>query len=365
MSIATRRQELYAEFDQVLGLIPLEVMDRFAERWPLLAHRVNERMAGPAREQGLIGPNALGVMFDNHACHASFINSVVRMRSPVCLVEIVVWAYRSYLARGFEAAYFVAELRTWREVITEELGSEGDAAWLLLLYEHLEARHDAWLELAEEAATDDELSGPGKHFLDAILAGDERGATGALVTRIRAASELPRWWESVVTPAMRALGNMWARGEIGISDEHVATAIVRRVLDRSFPRLPARPRRDQLVAVVVTPGERHEIGARLVADALELYGFDTLFTGADTPVADIVALVEHHPVDMLLLSTTVPMNLAAATETVAAVREFEACPRIVVGGQAWDSDPDLWSRSGADSWVGSLGALAEMLAADP
>jgi methanogenic corrinoid protein MtbC1 len=81
-----------------------------------------------------------------------------------------------------------------------------------------------------------------REFTDALLLGDERAAEDVLVEAVDA--RLPEGLvdEAVIAPALRAVGDLWAAGELSVAEEHLATEIALRVvaLQREAYRVAGR-----------------------------------------------------------------------------------------------------------------------------
>ena len=89
----------------------------------------------------------------------------------------------------------------------------------------------------------------------------------------------------VFAPVQAELGRRWAAGDLGIADEHAASAAV----DDLLIRLGATAESPRGPAVVVASAEHdaHALGGRVVASALALEGFRVMFLGASVPAADL------------------------------------------------------------------------------
>jgi methanogenic corrinoid protein MtbC1 len=105
---------------------------------------------------------------------------------------------------------------------------------------------------------------------------------------------------------------------------------------------------------------------RMVADLFEMEGWDTYHLGANLPAAALVAYVAQRQPDLLGLSATMTFHLAGVA---AMVRELRAnqdtrSVRIMVGGHAFNREPDLWRDVGADEHAcdgaGALAAAARL-----
>ena len=72
----------------------------------------------------LIGIGNRQVMKDNHRNHGRFIASMLSSFDPGLLVETILWVFRAYRSRGFEAKYWPVQLEAWLEAIKANLSTE-------------------------------------------------------------------------------------------------------------------------------------------------------------------------------------------------------------------------------------------------
>lgn len=197
-------------------------------------------------------------------------------------------------------------------------------------------------ERAEEAA---------RGYLEALLAGDRRGAF-AVVDRARAAGLGHREvYLEVFQPALREVGRLWQENRITVADEHLATAITQAAMARLYVDLFTVSRGPgPLLVAACADSERHEVGLRMICDLLELEGWDTVFLGAATPVDALVRMVEERRPAVVALSASISPHLARVGEAVRALRERlgDGAPLIAVGGRPFLEDPELAGRLGAD-----------------
>ena len=209
-----------------------------------------------------------------------------------------------------------------------------------------------------------------RRYLDALLVPDARRAWAVVAEALKAGVAPGRIYLDVLAPAMVEIGALWESAHIGVAQEHLATQITQTVLARLAPELEdavatpgggPRP-----VAVVAgTPGERHAIGARMVADFLEASGWDVLLLGADTPPDEIVALTRDRRPDVVALSTSLSFNLLAAGRVFAALRGLEHPPLLVAGGRAYEGRSQRALLNGADLFAADPDALVRALAPAP
>lgn len=353
-TMAGDRENLRVLLERALECVDESAARKYATAWPVLSMRVSDDLSRRPNVSALIGGHPLSVMQSNHECHGAFISAMLVLRAPDCLTDVLVWVYHSYLSRGFDPDYFIEEISAWRSAIRRHIGRGAKVEALLAFYDSLAKAHPCLLKLAGEisATPRGHVDGLAALFLGALLEGDSEQAEG--ITR-QFVEENPKglqlWWTNVVAPAMHAVGDGWADGRLSVAEEHVATAIAQRAMDRVGPTSSRLGLNGKCVLVALPPGERHEMAGRMLRDCLAGAGFGVVFTGADTPAESIVGHVLMERFDAVVLPTTMPYNLIATKDLIAAIRTScgNACPKIIVGGQAYLWDERLFRSVGADS----------------
>lgn len=127
----------------------------------------------------------------------------------------------------------------------------------------------------------DVLHADGAALVAAAIGLDTDGMERAL-DEIFAARRFEAAMEDVVLPAMTSIGAAWARGEIDVAGEHVASALVHRRLAMAFEAAGSGgdgPR----ILVGLPHGARHELAALAFAVAARRGGMDVVYLGADVP----------------------------------------------------------------------------------
>ena len=121
--------------------------------------------------------------------------------------------------------------------------------------------------------------------IERAVALDGPGLDG-LLRRALMTTGLPSFLETVATPLLTRVGNEWHAGRLSPAQEHLASAVVQRVIMTAMQSVVAQPDAPNLV--IATPaGERHELGAIIAAAAAAAEGWRITYLGADLPAADI------------------------------------------------------------------------------
>ncbi len=152
--------------------------------------------------------------------------------------------------------------------------------------------------------------------------------------------------DHVLQPVQEDLGHRWADGELGIADEHAATAAVEELLVKlgatvETPRGPT-------VVVVSAPGDTHSLGLRAVWGALALDGFRSVYLGSSVPATDLAEFLEFHEPLAVALGCSIPAALTGAAEATRAAHRVGV---PVLGGGRALRNVDRATRLGVDAFA--------------
>lgn len=338
---------------QALNAVDLVAYDTYRSHAALLTAHADRAMAERADIGDLLGPCSLDVLYANHAQHIQFLGSHLELKSAPALIDALGWVYRTHVQRGIALRCFPIDLMCWIAAV-ERFLDPSSAAQIVGVYRCLIELHSYLLLLAHAPSADpaiaDELSPYFHEYMAALLKPDTGAAIAVAGRYITDVGRLAIWWEQIIQPSMYEVGNLWARGAITVGQEHLATAITQRVMSVFYPLILELPRQRGTIIVTASPGELHEIGPRILADLIELNGWDVCYTGANTPVGSIVDLVERTQATCLCISTSLASGLPVVAQLIRDVRAAAgaAAPHMLVGGQAYLADSRLWRQVGAD-----------------
>jgi methanogenic corrinoid protein MtbC1 len=195
-------------------------------------------------------------------------------------------------------------------------------------------------EIRQRLAALRDLGAPGavaERFLAAALAGDPAGAARVVREADELGMGLARLFGEVLRPALYAVGDRWARGEVPVGQEKEVSELARDLIAELARRhADPEPRGPTVVAACVA-GERHDLGLRMVAGLLRERGWRVHFLGADVDPRFLLEAVRLRRPAVVLLSATTAARLPDVAAAVAALRAdgtTGAVPVVVGGGQA-------------------------------
>lgn len=131
-------------------------------------------------------------------------------------------------------------------------------------------------------------------------------------------ADLERALETVVLPALVAIGDEWQAGRLDVASEHLASAAVLRRLSLAFQsarQLRAAP----TLLVGLPPRSRHAIGAFAFAVAARRAGLGVVYLGADTPRDSWLRAARELRPAAVVVGVTTDDDAAAAADLVRAL----------------------------------------------
>jgi MerR family transcriptional regulator, light-induced transcriptional regulator len=161
----------------------------------------------------------------------------------------------------------------------------------------------------------------GRAFAKALLDGDELAAELAVRDAIDARMTTAQIDDEIIAPALWLVGRLWARGEISVADEHLATEISLRVLalQREAQRtVQARKGRKALLAA--PEGEQHTVALQMIANLMRDAGYTVLMLGPDVPPGALAECAARHEPTIVCLTATMP---SASDRVMLAIHEIE------------------------------------------
>lgn len=208
-----------------------------------------------------------------------------------------------------------------------------------------------------------EPSNGSEEFRSAVLAAVRELDGSELQTVLeRAAVTLgvPAFLDRVAGPSLHQIGQGWSEGTVSIAQEHLASAVFRRVLGWILQVYEARDGAPRLVAAT-PPRHVHELGALLAAGAAAAEGWDVTYLGPDLPVAELLTTARHVGANAIALSVVYPKVDAGLIIDLEQLRSgLGTQTAVLLGGAAAVEDRERLTALGAQV-VDSLGDLKTAL----
>jgi methanogenic corrinoid protein MtbC1 len=194
--------------------------------------------------------------------------------------------------------------------------------------------------------------GERRRFLSLVLRGETPAANALLDELVARGIEERELLLDLISDTAARLGELWEEDEADFGEVTMAACVLHRLLrDRSASAEKRRGATDSGAAVLVATltGEQHTLGATIVSELFRQAGWKVNNLAGGETKAVCECLSAHH-FNVLALSSAGISDEAAAADQVRRFREASCSPdlKILAGGYAFDADPNLFKRIGAD-----------------
>lgn len=168
------------------------------------------------------------------------------------------------------------------------------------------------------------------------------------------------FFEEVLVPLQREVGERWHRGVLTVAEEHLVTQAARQRVLALLHWAPRRAKRHVVAACL--PKEDHELGLMGAALRFRHDGWRVTFLGARTPVEHLARVVRVVKPDLVALSAVADDGADGLRQTLTSIRDaLPVGTTVVVGGAAADrhagvvTDLGLARATDDAGWAALLG----------
>lgn len=202
-----------------------------------------------------------------------------------------------------------------------------------------------------------------ERLFESLVSGDRPGAR-SLVEQALIAGFTPEWlFAELFWPTYQSIDRLYRGDQLTLLSHHVATRLLRVLVDQTAMRLGMAPRNHRKVLCFCGPTDADELGAQLAVDLLECGGFTVEFAGGGIPGDEILGRVNESSADVLLMFASAPGDLPTVRQIIDQIRAVGALPnlQIAVGAGVFNRAEGLAEEIGADVWASCPTELVELL----
>jgi len=275
--------------------------------------------------------------------------------SPALFAADIAWARSAFEARAVPVEDLRASLDALEHAIEQSVPDSARGA-CARCFDAARKRLDeppARQSPLEAGTPEANLAG---QYLVAVLEGDRRRAIDLVLSAVDDGLDAADAYLKALVTAEQEIGRMWHAGEMSVAEEHFATATTELVLSLLYPRLPRIEPHGKTLIAAGAQGNTHRLPVRVVADFLECDGWRVVDLGVDLPARDIAHAAAAFEADLVCLSVTLSTHLRPVRQVIETIRALPeaAAAKVLVGGQAFDESPEVWTSIGADAMARDL-----------
>jgi methylmalonyl-CoA mutase cobalamin-binding domain/chain len=292
--------------------------------------------------------------------HLLYLAEALDAGAPELFIEYLAWVKSLFESLRFRQDILPITLDCMRQALAENLPEQVRQSALEMLDKGAKSLADVIALPPSFIEPDNTLA---RQFLDLLLQCNRQAASQLILEAVQNGLPVRQVYLQVFQNSQREVGRLWQTNQISVAQEHFCSAATQMVMSQLYPHLFTGERKERRMVMACVGGELHEIGARMVADFLEIEGWDTYFLGANTPPESVINMVNERNADLLGISVTMTFHVSQARELIRKLRqEAGRSTRVMVGGYPFNLSLDLWKQIGADGFAGD--AQAALLEAE-
>jgi methanogenic corrinoid protein MtbC1 len=141
-------------------------------------------------------------------------------------------------------------------------------------------------------------------------------------------------YDTIISPALFAVGVKWMKNEIGIEREHLASNTALHAIVQLQDNVARRARTNNVALCGCLEEEYHEIGITCVNNALDSHGWTTYYLGPNLPADSFIDAVENYVPNIICISTTTPKSKKMLLKNLHRIKDSASLinAKLIVGG---------------------------------
>jgi methanogenic corrinoid protein MtbC1 len=206
-----------------------------------------------------------------------------------------------------------------------------------------------------------------ERLFEALINGDRTWSRSIVDEVMRQGVTAEELVTDIYWPTYEMIANLFRNDQLSTLAHHMGTRLLRTLCDQAALAFDVRPANGRRVFAVCGPTDADELAAQMATDLLEREGFAISFAGGGIANDEVLAHVQEHQPNALLLFASAPSDLPSVRELIDTIHEIGACrqTQVVVGGGVFNRAEGLAEEIGADLWATSPAELAEAMLEQP
>ncbi|WP_460052350.1 cobalamin B12-binding domain-containing protein [Spirochaeta dissipatitropha] len=195
-------------------------------------------------------------------------------------------------------------------------------------------------------------------YLESLLSGDRNRCYLIVRQLIDAGTSVRILYTDLFQRSMYEVGSLWEQNRISVAVEHLATSITESMFPLVYPIIFSAEHIGKTAIISCIANEYHQIGGKMIADIFELNGWDGYFLGANTPLQDLLHMIDDKRPDVLGLSVSIYEQSLPLAGILDRVKDSFPDLTVIVGGQAFvKGDVELGSHREEIRYINSAHEL--------
>ncbi|MGH4050331.1 MAG: cobalamin-dependent protein [Clostridium sp.] len=196
-------------------------------------------------------------------------------------------------------------------------------------------------------------------FLKDLMEDNNHAATELIMELAKGGIQVKDIYRVIFEKSLLMIGVLWENGQVSIAQEHFFLHTIETNMNQLNAFIQKKSSNSSNVLMALPASELHEIPLKMAKDLLDMDGWKTYYLGNNTPIYSIVETLEIYSCQLLVMSATMQYNVATIENVIKLIKSKTKLKnvKIIVGGNAFDKNPNLWHEIGADGFARNLQEL--------
>ena len=282
----------------------------------------------------------------------TYLAETIKVNSLELFINYINWAAELFKSRSYSIQELKKDLKVLLDILTERFAGDKEEVIKEYLTAALGELTIERKEIKSFLKEDNPYYELAVDYLDLLLNAEKQDAYQLIHQSVKDGVEIKDIYLHVFEPVQKEIGRLWQKNELSVATEHYCTSVTQLIMARLYPYILNSKTAGYQAVTTCVGNELHELGVRMIADLLEMEGWNTFHVGANAPKEDLINTVIAREVDLVCISVTMGNHLDEVTRLIADLRardKFQA--EIMVGGYPFNVNPELWQEVGADGYA--------------
>jgi MerR family transcriptional regulator, light-induced transcriptional regulator len=281
-----------------------------------------------------------------------YLNEAISRDDPSLFNNYIQWVKTVLVNRNINLKDLIISLECIGEILEQILPAE----MRTVAQEFVNAGVACLLKASTESISfikrEEPLADIAEKYLAAILNDKRDFASSLILDLVKSGTSIKDIYLYVFQSVQYEIGRLWQIHKINVAQEHYATSLTQHIMAQLYPYIKNQSKEYKFLGICVAT-ELHEIGIRMVADFLEMDGWNTYYLGANVYIPDIITIISKYKPDILGISNTITLRITELEKLITFIRNhFNSTElKIIVGGYTFNIAPHLWKNIGADGYA--------------
>lgn len=321
--------------------IPENIIDSFFEKKEELIELVNDKLHQEDKKNTLLNGCPMRLIYDNQINFHSIIFNTLLLKDSKILLNHLYWEYKTYHTQGVLYDFFITRVILWQESV-KELIEEGK--YLEPVFRWFITNHDTIVNYSERREYNEIHDEEVNEFYTSLLQGNHKKCAQICKQKLNEkGGTLEDIYCNIIKPAMYRIGNEWEKGKITVAQEHLASAISTKVTTDVYANYEKQKKKKGKVVVATPAKENHALGALMVANAVEIAGYNVTYLSIKASEKEILEALKSEKPEVLCLSVSMANNILRARTLIKKIRAIDNLQeiKIIVGGYILTINPNI------------------------